>query len=167
MNLQHRIADALEASALALEVSLRETGRPWQAVALIAALQGALIAALSGYDTAHADDVQDPLDERRRAPVALLLRRAASPEFLSDPERLHLTRADQRRLQPLIDARNRLLHGQSEAVHFDGEAIHTVLTLLNHLLITAPAFTVSPQDLIMARIKTALAAHFPLPDTPA
>ena len=50
----------------------------WAAVGMVIALQGALVAALSGYETALDADVEDPSGSERFAPVSLLLRRARS-----------------------------------------------------------------------------------------
>lgn len=136
----------------------------WQAVGLVLALQGALALALTAYDTADPGDVLDrgagPGGPARLAPVSLLLRRAGSPDWLSDPERLVLSRADRRALEALMDQRNRLLHplerpesdrsGDRAGAFPDRR--QAALKVLRHLLLGAPAFDPSGHALDLAAI---------------
>ncbi len=94
-----RIAASLDSVDEALRMARREVAGVdadaarwhWVSVGLVIALQGALVAALSGYETAADADVVDPSSPERFAPVTLLLRRARSTDFLNAPERVEIT----------------------------------------------------------------------------
>jgi len=91
---RERIGPALAAVLEGLKLARRELAgaetdpprRRWVPVALVSALQAGLVAALSGYESAREGDVTDPSQPDRIAPVALLLRRARSAEYLNPPE---------------------------------------------------------------------------------
>jgi hypothetical protein len=144
-----RIREALEAVLEALKLALREeegahadpARRRWTSLGLVSALQAALVAALSGYDTAKEDAVQDPSHPERIAPVALLLRRARSHEFLNDPERLELSGSVQRALDRIIAMRNAAVHALRVETPetFAADALAAV-HLIRHLVLEAPSF---------------------------
>ncbi len=132
----------------------------WRAVGLVLALQGALALSLTAYDTAEPADVLDPAarsDAPRLAPVALLLRRAGSPDYLADPERLVLSRSDRRALATLVELRNRLLHPLARPLQPDAAALaplqDVATRVLDHLLIRAPAFDPASHALDLAAIR--------------
>lgn len=168
-----RIGDALEAALEALRLAGRELagtaqqpGRwRWVALGMVSALQAALVAALSGYVSARTEDVANPSQPDRVAPVALLLRRARSSEYLNPPERLELTGADLRRLEDLMTMRNAAVHGLGFQVRGDPrEVVKPAADVIRHLLMTHPAFAVSRFvlnlswiDQELARIGTVLA----------
>lgn len=142
------LAAALEALRLAqreIEAAREEPGRwRWVALGLVSALQAALIAALSGYDTARPEDVANPSQPGRVAPIGLLLRRARSSEFLDAPERLDLSGTHIRRLEALIRLRNAAVHGLGfQLPERPGELVSSALSALRHLLVDHAAFNVS------------------------
>lgn len=146
---RQRVSDALEAAALGLELAVRElegsAGDPgrwrWVAVGLVSALVASLIAALSGYDTAQTEDVTDPSDPARAAPLALLIRRARSGTWLNDPERLRLPRAGLRQIGRLVALRNAALHAMSFTPPADtADLVGALLPVLRQLLLAHPAF---------------------------
>ncbi|ABI78235.1 hypothetical protein HNE_3211 [Hyphomonas neptunium ATCC 15444] len=156
-----RIGDALEAALEALKLARRELvatdeepGRwRWVALGLVSALQAALVAALSGYATARLEDVANPSQPNRIAPVTLLLRRARSPEHLNPPERLDLTGSQVRALEALTALRNAAVHG----LGFDVPAAPHAMALaavdvIRHLLLVHPAFEVSRFVLFLSLI---------------
>lgn len=156
-----RIAEALDASLEALRLARRELSgvgdQParwrWVAVGLVSALQAALIAALSGYASARPEDVANPSQPGRLAPVALLLRRARSAEYLDLPERLELTGADQRRLDDLVEVRNAAVHGLGvETPASPRAAAQAAASILVHLLQRHRAFEVGRHGIILALI---------------
>lgn len=135
-----------EGASLALRDDLSDG---WRAVGLVAALQSALACALSAYDTADPQDILDPAvrDDRaaRLAPVSLLLRRACSQDYLSDPERLSLSRPGRRCLDALIARRNRQLHPvASNGSQFNDTSPEAeraaAWQVLRHLIVEHPAF---------------------------
>lgn len=144
-----RIGDALGAAHAALRLARRELeaaeAEPerwrWVALGLVSALQAALIAALSGYDTARLEDVANPSQPERAAPVALLLRRARSSELLEPPERLDLNAGAVRRLDMLIALRNAAVHGLAfRPPSAPLDLVRTGAGVIRHLLLDAPAF---------------------------
>lgn len=160
-----RIGDALDAALEALRLARRElagTGSDpacwrWVALGLVSALQAALIAALSGYVSARVEEVTDPAQPGRAAPVTLLLRRARSPAYLNPPERLDLSGADLRRLDTLMAMRNAAVHGQRLVLPPDpGKAAFTALGVIRHLVLTHPAFEMTGFDPVLTRIGTEL-----------
>lgn len=162
-----RIGEALEAALEALKLAQREeegarsdpARRRWVALGLVSALQAALVAALSGYDTAKEDAVQDPSHPERIAPVALLLRRARSHEFLNDPERLELSGSRQRAIDRIITMRNAAVHALrvEKPETFAADAL-AVVKLVRHLVLDAPAFGQGPARLQVVLIGDVLKA---------
>ncbi len=156
-----RVAAALEAAHAALGLARREaegavgdTGRlRWTALGLVSALQGALVAALSGYETAELDAVLDPSHPERIAPVALLLRRARAEDFLNPPERPEITGSDLRAIERVMAVRNAAVHALPAGVPetFASDA-GRVAALIGHLVISAPAFDPAPLRVMTALI---------------
>lgn len=156
-----RIGDALEAALEALRLAGRELAGTevqserwrWVALGLVSALQAALVAALSGYASARQEDVANPSQPGRIAPVALLLRRARSAEHLNAPERLDLTGRQARALETLTAMRNAAVHGLGFEVP---EAPHALamaaVEVIRHLLLAHPAFEVSRFVLFLSLI---------------
>jgi len=157
-----RVRLALDAAHEALCLARREAdgGDPrWMALGIVSALQGALVAALSGYETARVEDVLNPSQANRIAPVALLLRRARSPEFLNPPERVEQTGSQQRALERVIGVRNSAVHALN--VHVPGSFAadaRIVLGLIARLVLEAPAFDAAPLGVLTALIADELAA---------
>ncbi|PKP80328.1 MAG: hypothetical protein CVT79_15870 [Alphaproteobacteria bacterium HGW-Alphaproteobacteria-18] len=156
-----RIGDALEAVLEALRLAGRELAgadvQPerwrWVALGLVSGLQGALVAALSGYASARHEDVANPSQPEQAAPVALLLRRARSSEYLNAPERLDLSGAQLRRLEELVAMRNAAVHGLGFEVPEDPKTLAaTAVEVIRHLLLTHPAFEVSRFVLFLSLI---------------
>ena len=116
----------------------------WVSVGMVIALQGALVAALSGYETAEDADVVDPSSPERYAPVTLLLRRARSTDFLNAPERVEIT--------------NAVVHGLGAG---DAEGVakgcRKVLGIVRHLVLSHPAFDASPHHLVCTLISDEIA----------
>ncbi|MGE6698489.1 hypothetical protein ACQKH5_12410 [Hyphomonas sp. NPDC076900] len=172
-----RIGDALEAALEALRLARRELAgtdtQPerwrWVALGLVSALQAALVAALSGYASARPEDVANPSQSDRVAPIALLLRRARSSEHLNPPERLDLTGAQVRGLEELVAMRNAAVHGLGFQVPENPAALaRAAVAVIRHLLLTHPAFDMSGFVLFLSLIDreltalgTALAAKVP------
>lgn len=119
-----RVRTALAAAVEALRLARREaeggaTDRArlaWVALGMISALKGALVAALSSYDTAEVAAVMDPSDASRLAPVTLLLRRARSADYLNLPERLSLSAGQMKAVERVISVRNAAVHALPVAV---------------------------------------------------
>lgn len=162
-----RIADALEAALEALRLAGRELAgtdtQPerwrWVALGLVSALQAALVAALSGYASARPEDVANPSQSDRVAPITLLLRRARSSEHLNAPERLDLTGAQVRGLEELVAMRNAAVHGLGFALPENPAALaRTAVDVIRHLLLTHPAFDVSGFVLFLSLIDRELIA---------
>lgn len=139
----------------------------WRGVAIAAglALEGACVAALSAYDTAEPDAILHP-DQKadgpnRLAPPQTLLRRVASPSFLDTPDRLMLSRAEDRDLAALIALRNRAVHVSTEPGPADFRAmldlLPTLLAALSHLCVDHPAFPGARWQADRDRISSALA----------
>ena len=165
-----RISEALETALEALKLALREeegaradpARRRWTALGLVSALQAALVAALSGYDTAKEDAVEDPSHPDRIAPVPLLLRRARSHEYLNDPERLVLSGSHQRAIDRIIAMRNAAVHALRVETPetFAADALAAV-HLIRHLVLEAPAFgrgSARLQVVLIGDVLTALQA---------
>jgi hypothetical protein len=160
-----RVSAALEAVHAALGLAQREAegaavdaGRlRWAALGLVSALQGALVAALSGYETAEVDAVLDPSHPERIAPVALLLRRARSEEFLNPPERPETSGSDQRAIERVMAVRNAAVHALPAGVpeSFASDAAR-LAALIRHLVIEAPAFDPAPLRVVTALISDEL-----------
>ena len=130
----------------------------WVALGIVSTLQGALVAALSGYETATLEAVLNPSQPERIAPVAFLLRRARSAEYLNPPERVELSGSRQRALERVIHVRNAAVHALS--VDMPGTFVADVraaLQLIEHLVLDAPAFDPAPVRVITALIADGIA----------
>lgn len=144
-----RVRLALDGAYEALRLARREAEGAkrdparlrWAALGSISTLQGLLVAALSGYETASLDAVINPAQPDRIAPVALLLRRARSGEYLNPPERVELSGSRQRAIERVIDLRNSAVHAFAfdlpETLVAD---LRAVLQLIEQLAFEAPAF---------------------------
>ncbi|MFN7165090.1 MAG: hypothetical protein ACK4P2_09770 [Hyphomonas sp.] len=162
-----RVRLALEASLEALKLSRREADGAasdparlrWAALGIVSTLQGALVAALSGYDNADPEAVLNPSQRDRIAPVALLLRRARSGEYLNAPERVDLPGSGQRALDRVIQVRNAAVHALSVDVPDTfAEDAGVAARLIAHLVLKAPAFDPSPVRLVTALLADELNA---------
>lgn len=162
-----RIAEALEVALEALRLARREVSGAateparwrWVAVGLVSALQAALIAALSGYASARSEDVANPSQPARLAPVALLLRRARSADYLNPPERLELRGSDARGLEALVALRNAAVHGLGGQAEADPRApAQAAARVLAHLLLRHRAFDASRYGLLLTLIDQELTA---------
>lgn len=160
-----RIEDAIEAALEALRLAGRELAgtqaQParwrWVALGLVSALQASLVAALSGYASARPEDVSAPPQPGRVAPVALLLRRARSSEYLNPPERLDLTGAQVRRLEDLVSMRNAAVHGLGfDLPENPATQARAAVEVIAHLLLTYPAFDASGFVRVLQQIETEL-----------
>ena len=144
---------------------VREDGARWRwaAIGMVIALQGALVTALSGYETAQDADVEDPSSPDRFAPVALLLRRARSAEYLNAPERVEMTGSAVRQIEHLVAYRNTVVHGLGMS---EGEGVakgcQRGLEIVRYVLLAYPAFDVSRHHLICALISDELSRIEPL-----
>jgi hypothetical protein len=125
----------------------------WVSVGLVIGLQGALVAALSGYETAADADVVDPSSPDRYAPVTLLLRRARSTDYLNGPERVEISGSTVNQIERLLTYRNAVVHGLGAG---DAEGVakgcRKVLGVLRHLVLSHPAFDASPHHLVCTLI---------------
>lgn len=160
-----RIEAALEAALEALRLAGRELAgtkaQPerwrWVALGLVSALQASLVAALSGYASARPEDISAPPHLGRVAPIALLLRRARSSEYLNPPERLDLTGAQVRRLEDLVAMRNAAVHGLGfELPENPASLARAAVEVIGHLLLTCPAFDASGFVRVLQQIETEL-----------
>jgi len=156
-----RVRMALEAAHEALGLARREADGArgdaarwrWVALGIVSTLQGALVAALSGYETAELEAVLNPSQPERIAPVAFLLRRARSGDYLNPPERVELSGSRQRALERVIDVRNAAVHALSVEIPESFAAdVRTALHVIEHLVIEAPAFDPAPVRLITSLI---------------
>ncbi len=172
-----RVQRALSASLEALKLARREAEaaaadparQRWAALGLVSALQGALVAALSGYESADLDAVLNPSQRERIAPVALLLRRARSGDYLNAPERVDLPGSRQRALDRVISVRNAAVHALSVAVPATfAEDARVATELIAHLVLEAPAFDPARVGIVSALIADELKAlNMALRETPA
>lgn len=101
------------------------------------------MAALSAYENAEAEDILD-IERKGAASVRLLLRRASSPDYLSEQHRLPLTSSKRKAILKLVAVRNQTLHILiDEDVSPLDEVCRLALPVLeaiSFLLIDAPAF---------------------------
>ncbi|MEQ9504791.1 MAG: hypothetical protein RLO80_00870 [Hyphomonas sp.] len=113
----------------------------WVALGLVTALQAALVAGLSGYETAAVEAVQNPSQPERIASGSLLMRRASSAAFLNLPERVDLSGSQLRAVQRVVAVRNAAVHSLGLVLPrtFAADALE-VVRLLQHLVLDAPAF---------------------------
>jgi hypothetical protein len=162
-----RVRLALDAALEALKLTRREAEGAardparlrWAALGIVSTLQGALVAALSGYETATIDAVQNPSQPERIAPVAFLLRRARSADFLIAPERVELSGSRQRALERVIDVRNAAVHALSvEIPDTFVRDMRVAAGLVRHLVLEAPAFDPAPVRVVSALIADELTA---------
>ena len=133
-----------------------ERGR-WVAVGLAAAVQAALVAALSGYDTSRPEDVLGTGATDHYAPVMYLLRRARSSAYLAPPEQLRISASEEKAILDVVERRNAALHGstlpdpQSALEHMPA-----CLKVLCHLILDHPAFDVGAHAVVVACLKDEL-----------
>lgn len=161
------IAEALRATLEALRLVRRELEGlgsdaarwRWIALGLVTAMQGALVAALSGYETATSEAILNPSQPDRIAPVALLLRRARSPDILVAPERVDMTAGKLRRIERILDLRNAAVHGLRFDVP-DGarDDMDAALALIEHCVLRHPAFDPAAHAPVRAMIEDELRA---------
>ncbi len=156
-----RVRLALEAAHEALRLARREAEGGvsdrarlrWVALGIVSTLQGTLVAALSGYETAAVEAVLNPSQPDRIAPVALLLRRARASEYLNPPERVEISGSRQRALERVIDVRNAAVHAlAAELPQTFSADVRTALHLIEHLVFDAPAFDPAPVRVVSALI---------------
>ena len=125
----------------------------WVALGMVTALQGSLVAALAGYETADPDAIRNPSSPERIAPTALLLRRARSDDYLETPERVKLTAGQAHRIERVIELRNSAAHGLVFAVPGSVRVdLRAALELIEHLVIRRPAFDPKSCHLVAALI---------------
>ncbi len=162
---QGRIAAALDGVLEALRFAAREAAGAhadparwrWVALGLTSALQGALVAALCGYETAQPSDIQNPSQPERLAPVGLLLRRAMSADFLNPPERVELSRSALRRIERVIELRHAAVHALSIDMPADpGADARELAALVRFLLLAHPSFSPEQHAGRLAPIEAAL-----------
>lgn len=160
---ERRVRAGLEAACEGLEEAGRQAeagGWRWCAIALTMALQGALVAALSGYETAVPEDVAHPSEEGRVAPLQTLLRRAASPDYLADPERLSGRNSEVRSAMALRELRNRAMHVALSGSPNDFADVADLapgpLALIRHLVLDAPAFDAASNHMLVNRARAGL-----------
>jgi hypothetical protein len=160
-----RIARLLDTAGEALALAAREIQEAerfaarwrWVAVGLVAALQAALAAALSGYATARPQDIADPAAPQQLAPLGLLLRRARSRQYLNPPERLILPLAEEAAIQRLISLRNAAVHAATMAPSASPAVdAAAALRLIRHLVLTHPAFDPAPHTAVLVMAGEAL-----------
>src|SRR3990167_8727282 len=161
------IGQALRSAVEALRLVRRELaggaddparGR-WVALGMVTALQGALVAALAGYETADLDAVRNPASPDRIAPAAFPLRRARGDRYLNPPERVELPASALHRIERVIELRNSAVHG----LEFDmpasaGSDMREAADLIEYLVIRHPAFDPSGWPLEAALIGDELKA---------
>ena len=150
-NRQRVVRRALESVAEGLEFAAAQAGEGawrWVAISTCMALQGALVAALSGYETADPAAVAHPDDPARVASISTLLRRAASTDYLADPERLSGLTGARRQALALAELRNRAVHmaldGQPAPMEDVVKSLPGTLDLIRYLVLDHPAF--EPED---------------------
>jgi hypothetical protein len=162
-----KIGPALSAALEGLKLARRELDHVgqdaerwrWVAVGLITALNCAAVAALSGYETAAADDTTDLKATGKVAPLGLLLRRARSGRFLVPPEQLPVTSSQVDAALRLADYRNEVVHGvianQPDSLIRDTRIAAEIVA---HFLRDAPAFDPAPHSVYCALIADELSA---------
>ena len=164
---RERIGPALAAVLEGLKLARRELAgsetdpprRRWVSVALVSALQSGLVAALSGYESAGEGDVTDPSQPDRFAPIALLLRRARSPEYLNPPELLELPGRVLRDIERVVAARNGVLHGPDGSEKPEvNDSYRSVLLILQQICLSHPSFPVEGHGVILALIRDEISA---------
>lgn len=164
---EERVRRALEAALEGLKLAGREASGAaadparlgWTALGLVTALQAALVAALSGYDTAAIEAVQNPSQPERIAAGSLLLRRASSEDYLNPPERVDLSGSQQRAVERIVAVRNAAVHSLGVEIpsSFASDA-RVTLGLISHLVLDAPAFDARSFRLQMTFLRDAVDA---------
>lgn len=163
---RRRVRRSLDAVADALDFAASQAenqGWRWVAISVCIALQGALVAALSSYDSAAPEDVTAPDagSEPRIAAVPTLLRRAASPDYLEAPERLSGLTGAKRQALALVELRNRAVHlaldGAPVPVEDVARHLPGALAIIRHLVLDHPAFAAEDGAATRARLTAALA----------
>jgi hypothetical protein len=161
------VQQSLDRAREAVQLATREVhgarGEParlrWAALGLVVALQNALVAALSGYETAELEAVVNPAEADRIAPLALLMRRARSEDYLLPPERVDLTGSGQRAIERVIAVRNAAVHALSVEIPETLRAdLGVAARLIAHLVLDAPAFDPAPLRVVTALIRDDLKA---------
>ena len=131
----------------------------WIAVGLVTALKASAITALSAYETAAPEDVLDPANPGRVAPLAMLLRRARSEQYLAPPERLDVPLSHLEAARRLAAYRNEVVHGadarRPATLCVDSR---TSLGMIAHFLVKAPAFQVAEHGVVCALARDEIAA---------
>lgn len=156
------LANAAEALGFAAEQAEAERWR-WVAIACCVGLQGALVAALSGYETASEADVLHPAgpgEAPKIAAIATLLRRAASADYLQAPERITGQGEARRAALDLVELRNRAVHVSpvGERMDFEGAraGARGVCALVRYLVVAHPAFDATANRQVCGDIDRAL-----------
>ena len=147
---------SIPACASALKFSASQTGAPeWLAVGLTTALKAALIAQLSAYENAEAEDILD-VERKGAASIRLLLRRASSADYLSENHRLALTSSKRAAILKLVAVRNQTLHilrdEDAPALSEVPRLARTAINAIHHITIAAPAFDCSKHSVDLALI---------------
>ena len=149
MSASEKVGPALAAALEGLKLAHRELDHVdqdperwrWVAVGLVTAINCAIIAALSGYETALEEDTADLKMPGRVAPLKLLLRRARSDRYLLPPEQLPATSGQVDAVLRLAEYRNEVVHGvlagRPSTIIRDGQI---VVGMVTHLVCLAPAF---------------------------
>ena len=149
MNAAEKVGPALAAALEGLKLARRELDHVeqdperwrWVAVGLVTALKCVAMAALSGYETASAEDTADLNVSGKVAPLSLLLRRARSDRYLAPPEQLPARGAQIDAVMRLAEYRNEVVHGvlanRPGTIVSDGQV---ALDMIAHFVIRAPAF---------------------------
>lgn len=146
----------ITACASALKFSASQLDRPeWLAVGLTTALKAALMAQLSAYENAEAEDILD-IERKGAASIRLLLRRASSADYLSEDHRLPLTSSKRAALLKLVAIRNQTLHilaDEDTPLLSDVPRLAGVaLDAIEHVTQNAPAFETSKHGVDLALI---------------
>ena len=113
------------------------------------------MAALSAYENAEPEDILDT-DRSGAASIRLLLRRASSPDYLSEEHRLPLTSSRRKALLKLVALRNQTLHilpdDGAPVEHEFPQLAKTALEAIEHLVVTSPAMRDSHHSIDRALI---------------
>ena len=149
MSAAEKVDPALAAALEGLKLARRELDHVeqdserwrWVAVGLVTALKCATLAALSGYETASAEDTADLKTRGKVAPLRLLLRRARSDRYLAPPEQLPATSGQVDAVLRLAEYRNEVVHGvlanRPSTNISDGQV---AMDMIAHFVVRAPAF---------------------------
>lgn len=113
------------------------------------------MAALSAYENAEPEDILDT-DQKGAASIRLLLRRATSADYLSEDHRVPLTSSKRRAILKLVALRNQTLHilpdGDAPTLEDVPRLAETALDVIEHLVLTSPAFDAAPHGVDLALI---------------